>query len=251
MKAVSIKPMRIIVFAKAPTAGFAKTRLIPELGAAGAAALARLMLAHTLRAALAANIGRVELCVTPAIADEAWHGVELPLGITIADQGDGDLGDRMARAARRGIDRGESILLLGTDCVEMSVGLLCAAAQSVSTHDAVIHCTADGGYALLGLNRFSPFLFGDMPWSTDAVASTTLGRIGQLGWSVHVGQLLHDMDEPQDLGHLPVLLKNFRRDCKKSPDCATNDCHLSSHEDSSCTNWYRIITASNLAAAAI
>ena len=88
MKAVSIKPMRIIVFAKAPTAGFAKTRLIPELGAAGAAALARLMLAHTLRAALAANIGRVELCVTPAIADEAWHGVELPLGITIADQGD-------------------------------------------------------------------------------------------------------------------------------------------------------------------
>ena len=94
-------------------------------------------------------------------------------------------------------------------------------------------------------------LFGDMPWSTDAVASTTLGRIGQLGWSVHVGQLLHDMDEPQDLGHLPVLLKNFRRDCKKSPDCATNDCHLSSHEDSSCTNWYRIITASNLAAAAI
>ena len=54
--------LRIIVFAKAPRPGLAKTRLIPALGAAGAAALAARMLAHTLDQALASGVGVVELC---------------------------------------------------------------------------------------------------------------------------------------------------------------------------------------------
>jgi len=203
MKDTAIKPVRIIVFAKAPQPGFAKTRLIPAMGADAAAELAQQMLMHTVQEALAANIGTVELCVTPAIDDAAWNGIRLPDGIEITDQGEGDLGERMARAARRNAEQGRSVLLVGTDCVEMSADLLHQAWQVIHDHDAIIHCTIDGGYALLGLARFTPFLFGDMPWSTDAVASTTIARIGQLGWSVHVGQILHDVDEPQDLKYLP------------------------------------------------
>ena len=89
----------------------------------------------------------------------------------------------------------------------MSATLLREAAQSLHEHDAVIHCTADGGYALLGLKHYSAALFSDMPWSTDAVASTTIARIGQLGWSLHVGQLLHDVDAPQDLKYLPPTME--------------------------------------------
>lgn len=203
----AIKPLRIIVFAKAPQPGFAKTRLIPALGAQGAAALAQQMLFYTLQEALAADIGTVELCVTPSIDEAAWNGILLPQGIAISDQGEGNLGARMARAARRSIEQGELVLLIGTDCVEISAGLLQEASQTLHDYDAVIHCTVDGGYALLGLNQFNPFLFGNIPWSTDAVASTTLNRLGQLGWTVHVGQMLHDVDEPQDL----KCLKNERR----------------------------------------
>ncbi len=198
---------RIIIFAKAPLPGFAKTRLIPALGATGAAELAQRMLLNTLHEAIAAKIGTVELCVTPAISHPAWHpawrGVQFPAGIEISDQGEGDLGARLALAAERSLANAERVVLIGTDCAEMSGGLLREAAQALHKHDAVIHCTSDGGYALLGLQRFSPFLFSDMPWSTDAVANTTLARIGQLGWSVHVGQMLHDVDEPQDLKYLP------------------------------------------------
>ena len=61
-----MKPARIIIFAKAPQPGLAKTRLIPALGAEGAAELAQLMLLHTVNEALAANIAIVELCVTPS-----------------------------------------------------------------------------------------------------------------------------------------------------------------------------------------
>lgn len=198
-----MKPVRTIIFAKAPQPGFAKTRLIPALGQEGASELARQMLFHTLQEAMIASIGPVKLCVTPSIKDAAWQGIPLPSGIEISDQGKGDLGARLARAARRGIEQGQSVLLIGTDCVEMSAALLREAAQTLLERDAVIHCTTDGGYALLGLRQFNPFLFVSMPWSTDVVASTTIARLGQLGWSVHVGQMLHDVDEPQDLKYLP------------------------------------------------
>lgn len=204
MKDTENKPVRIIVFAKAPQPGFAKTRLIPAMGADAAAELAQQMLMHTVREALASNIGTVELCVTPSINDAAWKGIRLPDDIEITDQGEGDLGERMARAARRNAEQGRSVLLVGTDCVEMSAELLHQAWQVMYDHDAIIHCTADGGYALLGLAQFTPFLFANMPWSTDAVASITIARLGQLGWSVHVGQMLHDVDEPVDLKYLPV-----------------------------------------------
>lgn len=198
---------RIVVFAKAPQPGFAKTRLIPALGEQGAAELARRMLFDTLHEASAANIGAVELCVTPAIHDPAWHEIQLPSGVELYGQGEGDLGARLARAAGRALADAGQVLLIGTDCVEMSAGLLREAAQALQTHDAVMHGTVDGGYALLGLRRYSPSLFGDMPWSTGAVADITLARIGQLGWAVHIGQVLHDVDEPQDL---PVLFSHIR-----------------------------------------
>jgi rSAM/selenodomain-associated transferase 1 len=198
-----MKPTRIIIFAKAPQPGFAKTRLIPALGAEGAATLARQMLLHTLQEAITAKVGTVELCVTPTIHDLVWHNIPLPSGIEISEQGQGDLGARLARASERAQMRGESVLLIGTDCVEMSADLLRDAAISLHQYDTVIHCTVDGGYALLGLKKFSHFLFSNMPWSTDVVATMTLNRIGQLGWLVRVGAMLHDVDGPQDLKYLP------------------------------------------------
>ncbi len=204
-----MKSARIIIFAKAPRPGLAKTRLIPALGAERAAKLAQRMLVHTVNEAIAANVGVVELCVTPSIDATAWNDIELPEGIEISDQGKGDLGARMARAAARALNKGEAVLLVGTDCVEMSSDLLREAWLALHDHDAIIHCTVDGGYALLGLRQFNPFLFGNMPWSTDAVAGTTIARLGQLGWSVHVGQMLHDVDEPHDLKYIDEKWRSY------------------------------------------
>ena len=198
-----MKTTRTIIFAKAPLAGFAKTRLIPALGEIGAAVLAQNMLMDTLHEAIAADIGTVELCVTPEIQDPAWQGVTLSAGIDISEQGAGDLGERLSRAVKRTVLGGESVLLIGTDCVEMSSSLLRNAAQTLQEFDTTIYCTTDGGYALLGCTNFSSVLFSDMPWSTNKVASLTLDRIKQLDWSVRIGEILHDIDEPQDLEFLP------------------------------------------------
>lgn len=194
-----MRPVRTIILAKAPQPGRVKTRLIPALGADRAAALARHMLTRTLAAARNARIGPVELCASPASDDAAWASVALPDDIAVSVQRDGDLGARMAHAAERTIARSEAVLLVGTDCAEIGAALLREAASRLVDTDAVLYPTADGGYAVLGLNRFDRRVFDGIAWSTATVAATTIARLKALGWSARIGRELHDIDEPDDL----------------------------------------------------
>lgn len=201
-----MKPVRIVIFAKAPVPGRAKTRLIPALGAAGAAQQALRLFDLALQQALEAAIGPVELCLSPAPDAPEWAGIAFPSGIATSDQGEGDLGERMARAARRSIENGEAVLLTGTDCPDLTAARLREAARRLEVHEAVLHPAADGGYPLLGLSAFDTSLFSELPWSTSSVARLTLERLDALGWKVWVGDTLHDIDVPADLGHLPAHL---------------------------------------------
>jgi uncharacterized protein len=199
-----MKPVRIVIFAKAPVAGVAKTRLIPALGPQGAAHLAQRMLWHTLSTASASGLGTVELCTAPSKSDSAWLPFDMPSQVVCSTQGEGDLGARMARAALRSIEAGELVILIGTDCPAITVATLQAAAEALQHHDASMVPTFDGGYSLLGLRRFDACLFDDMAWSTHTVASETLARIQRIGWQAKVLSKLHDVDEPDDLRWLPT-----------------------------------------------
>lgn len=202
---------RLVIFAKAPLAGLAKTRLIPALGAEGAARLARRFLDHAMAQAIQARVGPVELCLSPGPDDSAWHGVKRPDGVSCTDQGEGDLGARMARAVHRVTagPHGQPILLMGTDCPQLTAGILRDAAAQLAQHDAVLIPVADGGYVLLGLRAPCPALFSEMAWSTPAVTAETLRRLAGLGLSVWVGPTLNDIDEPADLRFVPGSW-NFR-----------------------------------------
>jgi rSAM/selenodomain-associated transferase 1 len=195
--------VRIVIFAKAPLPGQVKTRLIPSLGAQGAADLARRMLTHTLAQAVAAAVGPVEFCVSPSPQDPAWESMGVPAVARWSDQGDGDLGTRMARAAQRTLAAGEAVLLIGTDCPALDAGHLRHAATVLQQVDATIIPTSDGGYVLLGLNRFHCRLFEGIEWSTPGVARETRRRLVELGWGVQEAAPLHDIDEPADLRWLP------------------------------------------------
>lgn len=205
--------VRIIVFAKAPQPGEVKTRLIDALGREGAAALARRMLQSTLAVAIGARLGPVELCMSPDPDACDWQGVPLPDGIERSAQGEGNLGTRLARAAERGIARDGRMMLIGTDCPGLSATLLRTAARALIETGAVIYCTADGGYALLGLSRFDELLFRGIAWGGPDVAAATLRRFVHLGWPLHVGRTLHDVDEPRDLEQLPAgWIETIKRD---------------------------------------
>jgi uncharacterized protein len=205
--------LRLIVFAKAPLAGEVKTRLIPALGAHGAATLARQFLKDALAKALDTKLGVVELCVAQLV-HPIWDTLAIPPEIMMSDQGEGDLGERMARACQRTVAGGESVILLGTDCPACDTRYLQAMAKGLVESDAVIARAADGGYPAIGMNRFDPLVFQDIAWSTSTVLDSTLARLRTLNWSVEIFPEIHDIDEPKDLVHLPM---NYNRPNERYP----------------------------------
>lgn len=190
---------RIIIFAKAPVPGRVKTRLIPALGAEGAALLARRMLLSTITEALAAGLGPVEVCADPDPCDAAWEDLLSQHALNLSFQGAGDLGDRLSRAAERTVSAGTPVIFIGTDCPALDCRRLEEASRQLRHSDAMIHPAQDGGYVALGLTRYDRSLFTGVAWSTAAVAGQTIERIQSLGWSLTLGATLRDIDVPADL----------------------------------------------------
>lgn len=193
----------VIVFAKAPVPGLAKTRLAPALGSAGAAALAERMLRHALAQARAAGIGPVELCAAPDATHPALRAAAAEHGAALTEQGPGDLGARMHRAFERTLAGPGGALLIGTDAPSLDARRLREAAQALHDHAVVFVPALDGGYALVGQRRADPRWFADMTWSHAGVMAATRDRLRAAG--VRWAELppVADVDEPADLAHLP------------------------------------------------
>jgi len=188
---------RLVLFTRYPEPGRAKTRLIPAIGAAAAASLHRRLTERAV-ATLRASKRPIELRTTGADTDRfsTWLGD----GLSPTDQGDGDLGDRLARAAAQ-----PPVILLGADVPDLQVRHLEAAAVALETHPAVIGPAEDGGYYLLGLTRTMPFLFDAMPWGTDRVLAETRGRLERHGVPHVMLETLADLDRPEDLARWPDI----------------------------------------------
>lgn len=207
-------PIGIAILAKAPIPGFAKTRLIPLLGGHVAAALQEWLLKRIVATARAAALGPVTLwcapdCTHPAFlacreaGGETGSETGLETGqVRLRRQPDGDLGARMQAAAA---DAGPT-LILGTDCPQMTVADLRAAAAALGQgNDAVLVPADDGGYLLLGIREFRADLFEGIDWSTPAVLAQTRRRLSAAGWRWHELSAQWDIDRPEDVARLVDL----------------------------------------------
>jgi len=203
----------LIIFAKAPVAGLAKTRMIPALGAQGSAGLAQQLLWHAVQQAAQVPWDALELCVSPDTTHPAFAQAQhiaqkiakdTSQGhLSLSIQGNGDLGERMHRALVRGLSSHSAVLLMGTDAPDLNATVLQQAAQALLQHDAVFVPAHDGGYALVGLRQPRPALFEGMVWSTASVMAETRIRAHRAGVRWCELAPVHDMDEPTDLYHLP------------------------------------------------
>ena len=188
---------RLVLFTRYPEPGCAKTRLIPALGPEGAAEVHRRLTERSVAAMRASGLP-MELRVTgadPAVF-AAWLGSDL----AFESQGEGDLGERLTRASANA-----PVILLGADTPALTATHLTAAAAALKQSEAVIGPAEDGGYWLLGLSRPMPFLFADMPWSTDAVFALTHSRLAEAGIEPLQLATLADCDRPEDLARWPDL----------------------------------------------
>jgi len=193
------EPVAVAVLAKAPLPGFAKTWLIPLLGAEGAARLQARLIERAVATASAAAIGPVTVWAAPDAAHACFRRLTAR-GVALACQCDGDLGERMqaAIAAANG-----PALVIGTDCPALTPEHLRLAADCLRGGSDVVVCPAeDGGYVLIGMRAPQPVLFGDMPWSSADVLAETRRRLRRQGLTWQEPVTLWDLDRPTDLPRL-------------------------------------------------
>ena len=191
----------LIIFSRYPEAGKTKTRMIPALGAAGAAELQRQMSEHTLKTAHELQSERdmaIEVHYTGGNEElmRQWLGE----AINYVPQVTGDLGYKMRSAFERAFDLGSKrVVTIGIDCPDLNSVILKTAFDSLSPQDLVIGTAADGGYYLIGLTRSIPKLFQNINWGTDKVLEQTKTVIYQLSLKVQYLTTLADVDRPEDL----------------------------------------------------
>lgn len=188
----------LLVFVKNPERGKVKTRLAATLGPDRALGVYKKLLSHTINAASQTNAVR-----------EVWYSSFVDENDTIPPdffdkklQPQGNLGAKMAYAFREGFENGFSkVVIIGSDCPGISSGLLEEAYRELDKHDLVIGPSKDGGYYLLGMNRYLPELFENIEWSTDRVLPVTLKRAKSLSLTVGLLAELNDIDTEEDLQH--------------------------------------------------
>jgi rSAM/selenodomain-associated transferase 2/rSAM/selenodomain-associated transferase 1 len=199
----------LLIFSRWPEPGHTKTRLIPAVGAEGAADLQEWLTGHTLlQSRLWAKTTNHTLHVLTTGASLRHFRNWLGPDVTFLPQAQGDLGDRLSAASGQSFDEGaDQVVMIGIDCPGITAPLITDAFDALDRHQAVIGPATDGGYTLLGLTRPEPGLFQDMPWGTTDVLDTTLQRFQELGLSFHTLPALADIDEEPDLAEL----ENFNR----------------------------------------
>ena len=195
---------RLILFTRYPEPGRTKTRLIPALGAQGAAALQQRM-----SEALVGQMTRFASLYPASLeiryaggnrqAMAAWLATDIPC----LDQGEGNLGDRLHRAfAQAFAQDAQAVVAIGADCPTLTPPLFAQAFTALATQELVLGPARDGGYYLVGLTRPRPALFAEIPWGSGEVLAATLKQAQTLNLSTHLLETLADVDRPEDLRHI-------------------------------------------------
>ena len=187
----------LAVIAKEPVAGLAKTRLVPALGAAGAARAASAMLADTLAAVRASGV-EPWWCFTPVEARERLG--RLAPGFGLLAQAPGDLGDRLAACLADLLTTGaDRVAIVGADTPQVPPATYRRAFVMLDQADVVLGPALDGGYYLVAAKAARPELFVGVPMGTEVVLTETLARATAAGLVVDLLPPLRDLDRVEDL----------------------------------------------------
>ena len=200
--------MRVYIFARTPVAGQCKTRLMPRLGARGAAWVQRRLIEKALRTACAAaGASNVTLWGAPNAAHGFFMQCRQRFGVRLARQTQGDLGARMRSTLRR-----TPGLLIGSDAFGLKVDDLRRAAEALSTADHVLLPAPDGGYVLIGSRKRLPALAG-VAWSSGRECAQTARKLARSGALAGMTPARDDFDTAADwrrarrLGQLKPLVQ--------------------------------------------
>lgn len=201
----------LIIFAKAPIAGVAKTRLIPALGAEGAAQLHSRLLEHTVQRAVESACFPIYLFTPEGSAHPFIDYLLATYPLMHRLQRGIDLGERMKNALTDILENNvltsnaEGVLLIGSDCPAIDTAMLGECSRLLKSNDAVFLPAEDGGYTLVGFQESSEALgnvFSGVEWGTERVMQQTRHKLKQLSLKWSELACLWDVDRPEDLDRL-------------------------------------------------
>lgn len=184
----------LLIFVKNPERGKVKTRLAQGVGDDRALRIYRALLDHTREVAEAVDAQRLLFYSGHVADDDGWSTGHFQ---KFVQEGE-DLGTRMQRAFAEGFRQGKPVVIVGSDCPQLTPRIVEEAIAQLAQHDFAIGPALDGGYYLLGMRTFIPGIFDDIPWSTEEVFSATLRKITDNDWSYALLPRLSDVDYQED-----------------------------------------------------
>lgn len=185
----------IIVFIKNPRLGHVKTRLAKDVGDERALEIYLKLTAHTQRILSAVPYVNRNVYYSEFVDDtDDWSTDTFIKRL----QSNGDLGDRIKHAFHEVFEQNEKVIIIGSDCAQLSANHIQQAIDALDNNNVVIGPSLDGGYYLLGMDSNFQFLFEDIAWSTESVFETTKNKALAQGLSVAEIEKLSDIDYIED-----------------------------------------------------
>ena len=190
----------LIVYAKPPLPGYAKTRLGAAIGAEQAAGVYARLLYTYLLDLLRADLTDTQIILSVACpADVPFFAAAFP-ELAVRPQVGGDLGQRMAASFAQAFAQGaDAVVLTGSDVPDLDGHLVQAAFDALESAPAVVGPAADGGYYLIGLRAPGAPLFDGIEWGTDRVLAQTEALIQARGISAVYLPEQFDVDTTDEL----------------------------------------------------
>lgn len=187
---------RLLIYAKPPRMGLAKTRLAAGLGKTAARRIAHFTLARTMRAARASGLETI-LYLAPDSALQETLGGLLPAELPRCSQGAGTLTERMGKGLADAPPG--PVLFIGTDAPDISPALLRQAERLLARNDAVFGPASDGGFWLFGINRRhgTRAPFRNVRWSGPHAMEDVWSNL-PAGSRIGLLPMLTDIDEADD-----------------------------------------------------
>lgn len=186
----------LLIFAKSPRIGLAKTRLARGTSRTTARRVARMGFARTIRAAMDPR-WQTSLYAAPDRDLNEHFGGLWPSGMERRSQGGGHLGDRLVRGLKEA-PLGP-VVFIGSDAPDVSRALIWQAFRALIHADCVVGPASDGGFWLLGLHRrIRPnHPFEGVRWSSPNTLSDVEKSLPVGARIAHLPELI-DLDEAED-----------------------------------------------------
>ena len=193
----------LMIFVKNLIPGMVKTRLAEDIGIDAALDVYLELVKYTNEVADNIKTDKTIYYSEYVEIEDIWDTEKYGLKV----QKGNDLGEKMINAFDEAFDSYNKVVLIGSDCFDLSPKIIENAFLCLDDFDIVVGPAKDGGYYLLGMKEHLPQLFQGKEYSTDRVLKELLDEAEELQLSVFQLPELIDIDTLQDLKDAGIELE--------------------------------------------